>query len=205
MQCFALAFGARLVSILMYPSYLPFDRSGDWVYRGCEVLSFVLALLVVAAMIIPTKMVKSNASYDGFGNELLPPKLGALLAIVPSLVLAVPFHANLNGNWVTDTLWAFALYLEAAAPLPQRQLVWARGGLVEEFNAAAIFSLFVARLFSLWFWVFSYNELNDKFKNSYPGHIVLLSQAASLFTLGAFAFEYLKAARSRKSLVVLPM
>jgi ER lumen protein retaining receptor len=204
MQCFALAFGARLVSILMYPSYLPFDRSGDWVYRGCEVLSFVLALLIVAALVIPSKAARQS-SMDIFGNELLPPKLGALLAIVPSLVLAVPFHANLNGNWVTDTLWAFALYLEAAAPLPQRQLVWHRGGQVDEFNAAAIFSLFVARLFSLWFWAFSYKELNDKYKNAYPGHVVLLSQLASLATLGAFAYEYIKAARSRKALIVLPM
>ena len=89
-QCFAVAFGARLVSILIYPSYLPFDSSGDWVYRGSEIASFLMALTIIGLMTLHPKVSRSyTAAFDVFGNELLPSKLGAILAIVLAFIVAI--------------------------------------------------------------------------------------------------------------------
>ena len=40
---------SRLSSILFSDAYLPYDRSGDWIYRGTECLGFVFLLLLVFA------------------------------------------------------------------------------------------------------------------------------------------------------------
>lgn len=49
----------------------------------------------------------------------IPSELGIVVLVGPALVLAILLHPNLNNNWFTDSAWAFALYLEAVAMLPQ--------------------------------------------------------------------------------------
>ena len=39
--------------------------------------------------------------------------------IVPAAVLALIFHPSLNAFMPSDACWAFALYLESVASLPQ--------------------------------------------------------------------------------------
>merc|ERR1711970_1711203 len=38
MECYCLVFGGRLCAIVPFEGYLPFDRSGDWLYKVCELL-----------------------------------------------------------------------------------------------------------------------------------------------------------------------
>ena len=55
----------------------------------------------------------------------IPSEIGLLWLVIPALVIAMVLHPSLNGNWITDTAWAFALYLEAVAIMPQvREIIW---------------------------------------------------------------------------------
>ena len=40
---------SRLVSVLFSDAYLPYDRSGDWVYRGTELLGLIAILTLLSA------------------------------------------------------------------------------------------------------------------------------------------------------------
>ncbi len=44
LQLYAVVFAMRLLSIIGYEGYLPYDRSGDFVYHVTEGASFVLAI-----------------------------------------------------------------------------------------------------------------------------------------------------------------
>lgn len=53
-------------------------------------------------------------------NKPVPGEVGALLYLaVPCFVLAVIFHPGLNSHFLADTTWAFSMYLESVAMLPQ--------------------------------------------------------------------------------------
>jgi ER lumen protein retaining receptor len=46
--------------------------------------------------------------------------VGALVYLAaPCLVLAVLFHPGLNSHFLADTTWAFSMYLESVAMMPQ--------------------------------------------------------------------------------------
>ncbi|EER10857.1 conserved hypothetical protein, partial [Perkinsus marinus ATCC 50983] len=46
-ECYTLVSVCRLGSIIPFDGYLPYDRSGDWLYRLTEVISLCLASTVV--------------------------------------------------------------------------------------------------------------------------------------------------------------
>ncbi len=39
----------RLITVLFSDAYLPYDRSGDWIYRGTETLGAVAIISLLAA------------------------------------------------------------------------------------------------------------------------------------------------------------
>lgn len=181
LQCYSLVFAARLCSILFYEGYLPYDRSGDWFYQTCEVLSLimVLGMLVAATFVYPRH--QKDAVADGFGGWYIPSALGALWLIVPSLLIALIFHPSLNGNFFTDSAWAFAVYLEAVAIFPQLTMFQrSRDKEVEMFTGNFVFGVALARLLHFVFWLSSYHELNNKyaetFHQKYPGMMVVIGQ-----------------------------
>ena len=45
--------------------------------------------------------------------------MGALLVIVPTLFFAALCHPGLNKDFLSDTTWTYAMYLESFAILPQ--------------------------------------------------------------------------------------
>merc|ERR1719199_464999 len=47
MECYILVFFCRLCAIIPYEGYLPFDKSGDWLYQLCEAVGLCLAGLIV--------------------------------------------------------------------------------------------------------------------------------------------------------------
>ena len=73
-----------------------------------------------------------------------------LFLIVPSAALALFFHYDPS---ISEMLWAFSIYLEAVAVLPQLLLVQ-RTGEVETFSANYIVALGGYRLLYIFNWIF---------------------------------------------------
>lgn len=202
LQAYSVVFVARLCSILFYEGYLPFDKSGDWFYQVVEVLALgsVLYLVYCAVSLYPGTY---NERVDVFGNQPpVPNKAGVLWILAPTLVLAVILHPSLNGNFFTDTMWAWALYTEALAVVPQLHLFDKRGGEVDDMLANYVFALGAARLMHLVFWLSSFHELNDKYAShigaQYPGYLVALSQIVHLLLMGKFFVLFLSSAKRGK-------
>lgn len=87
-----------------------------------------------------------NVDRFGYYPPYIPNKFGIVWIVVPSYLLAMVshshlsnrlcaivkyvsarlmmqlFHPTLNNNFFTDTAWAFSLYLEAVAIMPQLYL-----------------------------------------------------------------------------------
>merc|ERR1719199_2148267 len=47
MECYILVFFCRLLAIIPFEGYLPFDKSGDWLYQVCEAFGLCLAGSIV--------------------------------------------------------------------------------------------------------------------------------------------------------------
>ena len=241
LQAYALVYAGRLASILVrrrrararaapraaprraatssppspaqfYEGYLPYDKSGDGFYQACEVLALVLVVgLLAAALLVLPRAAKDRAA-DGFGAYLLPSELGVLWLVVPAAGLALLLHPNLNANWLTDTAWTTALYLEAVAIFPQlvmfhRQQERQQEKEVEPFTANFVFGVAAARVLTFLFWLSSYHELNDKYADAlhrkYPGVMVVLSQVVNLLLVADYMYVWMSSARSRRP-VLLP-
>ena len=108
-ECYLLLIVCRLVSIIPFEGYLPYDRSGDWLYQTVEVISLGLVSCIVYMC-----RKRFAASYEGGGDVF---KHHVMIAAC--FVLALLFHPNLNAFMPADICWTFALYLESVAVLPQ--------------------------------------------------------------------------------------
>ena len=197
--------------VMFYPKvcgYLPYDKSRDWFYQATEVGALIMVLGLITSVAVVFK-----ASYqkdaDKFTVPGVPSDLGVLLLVLPALVIALLLHPTLNGNFFTDTAWAFALYLEAVALLPQILMFQSsRNVEVEPFEANFVFGLAVARAMHLVFWMSSFHELNDRDSTSsiqkrFPGHLVVISQVLNLLLVADYIWFYIVAAREKKG-VILP-
>lgn len=194
LQAYAAVFTARLASILLYEGYLPFDRSGDWFYQCCEGMCLLLVLLIIVAVVFVHPRGYERTA-DAFGALHIPSQLGVLYLVLPCAALALVLHPNLNNFWATDSAWAFALYLEAVAVLPQlRMFQKAREKAIEPFTANFVFGVALARVLNFVFWLSSFHELNDKyaahFQRKYPGYLVVLSQVVNLLLMADYMYYF---------------
>jgi len=121
LQCYVCVFASRLLSILRHEGYLPYDRSGDWIYHCIEVGAF-LATLAALALVHGPYSSTYDITADGFGAPGVPSNLGALVLIVPAFVVALLVHPGLNKDVLSDASWTYAMYLESFAVLPQLYL-----------------------------------------------------------------------------------
>ena len=87
LQCYVCVFASRLLSILRHEGYLPYDRSGDWIYHCIEVGAF-LATLAALALVHGPYSSTYDITADGFGAPGVPSNLGALVLIVPAFIVA---------------------------------------------------------------------------------------------------------------------
>lgn len=205
LECYALVFAARLTSILFYEGYLPYDRSGDWFYQATEVSALVMVvglIACVAGIFAPTYSRKRDEFVDLIPGFRVPSQLRVVQLALPALVLAIFLHPSLNNNFFTDTAWAFALYLEAVAMLPQVFVFhrMQKDALeMEPFEANFMFSIAIARTLHFIFWVSSYHELNDKHGDGvakrYPGHTVVFAQVVNLLVMGDYILHHVLVAR----------
>ena len=121
LQCYVCVFASRLLSILRHEGYLPYDRSGDWIYHCIEVGAF-LATLAALALVHGPYASTYDVTADGFGAPGVPSNLGALVLIVPAFIVALLVHPGLNKDVLSDASWTYAMYLESFAVLPQLYL-----------------------------------------------------------------------------------
>jgi len=206
LTAYALVFFARLLSVLWQQGYLPFDKSGDFIYQTFEIFSLLMAIM---ALYLTTFKFRDNynADADTFAS-FMPANTGVLVIILPSLALALLIHPNLNNFFVTDAAWAFACYLETWAVIPQL-LMMKKGGksetvIVEPYTAHWMFSLALARFCHFIFWIFSYHELNSEegntFAGSIVGYMVMLFQVLQLIIMMDYIYFYLRSAARGESM-----
>jgi hypothetical protein len=188
---YSVSFFSRLCSILRHEGYLPYDSSGDFIYRIGEFLAFFISLY----MIFMTA-VKYKTTYNWDLD-----RVNCLALIIPSFILAILIHPGLNNSYFSDISWTFSLYLESIAMFPQLYMFFKKGGEVEAFTSHFVASQGISRCFALVFWIFSYNELNEYpgtiwglFKG-YVGYIVMLFQILQIVLFSDFLYEYIKSMR----------
>jgi len=189
--CYAISFFSRFCSVLRHEGYLPYDSSGDVIYRIGEFLALVLALYVIFMIAVKYKT-SYNWDLDRINFAFLVP---------PAFILACLIHPGLNNSYFADIAWTFSLYLESVAMFPQLYMFFKRGGEVEAFTSHFVASQGIARLFALVFWLFSFSELNEYTGNiwslfkGYVGYFVMLFQILQVVLFSDFLYEYYKSLR----------
>lgn len=213
----------RLCSILFDQGYLPYDSTGDWLYQASEVLILLLVGAIVL-MVTGDKRIKQSyeltSNVDVFGVDrkakfpplnvpFVPEYLGALVILVPCVVLAIMFHPSLNNFFLMDVAWTAALYTDSLALLPQLYLLHKRQAEVRAMNADYIFCLASSCFLSVIFWLASYAELNDRqalhITAAYPGYLVVLSQLVQVGQLLRFVYLYVSKDGKVRTTTLLPL
>jgi len=209
LQAYLIVFCARLASVLSHPGYLPYDSSGDWFYQ--LVLVALVAVLGLTLALIHTRLGTSyEASMDSLatgGSMSVPSWATVPLLAGPAALLAMIIHPSLNSSFVLDSLWTFALYLEAVAVGPQLWMFHMRnkrGNDLAKFTAHMVFSLGVGAVLHLLFWLSSHDELNTNalFSNGTVGYLTVLACIVQVGLMGDFLFLYLKAWQSGQQMVL---
>lgn len=197
LQLYSTVFFFRLCSILVYEGYLPFDRSGDWLYQTVEVVALGLTCINIFFVVGPFKTTYTR-HLDTFGMfKMVPSWAGIVWFVVPCALFAALLHPTLNGNYFTDVAWTMACYLETFAMVPQLYLfnrTKKAEGTVEDFTSHFVFALGIARFMNFLFWMSSYHELNDTYTGGYVGYVVLIFQFLQLIIMGQYFYNYLKSA-----------
>mmetsp|Transcript_38317 Transcript_38317/g.43185 ORF Transcript_38317/g.43185 Transcript_38317/m.43185 type:complete len:325 (+) Transcript_38317:49-1023(+) len=182
LQLYSMVFIFRLISIMMHEGYLPYDKSGDWLYHFIEGTSLCLCgVALFAAMVGPFKHTY-QANLDTFGAVIMA---GSILFV------SVCIHPNLNKDFISDTAWTFAMYLESAALLPQLLMFQKqKSGVVELLTAHFVFALGVGRVLEFTFWLYSHSELEDASGSKLPGYLALFSQILQILMMTNFFRGY---------------
>lgn len=89
--------------------YLPYDSSGDTIFKLQEVLATLFCGYILYAIIKPFR--------TSYNQDLDVVKSYYLVGF--AAVMAILFHSNLNRTIIADYGWAFTQYLETVAILSQ--------------------------------------------------------------------------------------
>lgn len=184
MECYLAVFFCRLCSIIPYEGYLPFDKSGDWLYQSCEVLG-----LLLAGAIVYCGRVLYAGTYDPSTDHF-----NHLWIIGPAAAIALILHPHLNNNLATDISWAFALYLESVTVLPQF-FMFMKQGRAQTHTSHFLAAQALSRLLSFIFWASSFSELSnpDHHIKKFVGHWVVGIQLLQLLVMCDFIYHYIRA------------
>merc|ERR1719230_1930533 len=92
LQMYSIVFFFRFSSIVKHEGYLPFDKSGDWIYPAVEFLSLILCC--TALVLIYGKFSETyKPALDAFGAmDPVPSQFGIVWLVAPSVVLAILVH-----------------------------------------------------------------------------------------------------------------
>jgi len=202
LQLYCLVFFFRLTSITRHEGYLPYDKSGDWLYHFIEFMALVFTAAALYGCMVPFKGTY-QADQDKFGEFNVPPGFGAVYLAVPVLVIAVFIHPSLNSDFLSDTAWTYAMYLESTSLIPQLYMFQRQAsGVVELLTAHFVAALGFGRLMEFFFWVYSYHELASSAGSKLPGYLALFSQFAQLVLMVDFFWYYYHAVKNATPLVL---
>lgn len=206
LQLYALVYFSRTCSIMFQDGYLPYDSSGDYVYRLVELASLII---VISLVVMGTFFYNDtyNAREDGFGGYFgLPSQYGGAILAVPAFLLAIILHPSLNSGYFSNILWTFALYLETLAILPQIHLLQKANKAVEAWVSHFVFSVGLSRVLLAIFWLTSYHELTNSssigITGGWVGRMVLFCQIVHIGLMADFCYYYIKASVQQSPLVL---
>jgi hypothetical protein len=202
LQLYCLVFSFRLTSIIRHEGYLPYDKSGDWLYHFIEGMSLIFTSTALWACMGRYKHTY-QADLDRFGEFNVPPGYGAVYLAGPILLLAIFVHPNLNVDFLSDTAWTYAMYLESAALVPQLFMFQKQSsGVVELLTAHFVAALGFGRIMEFMFWIYSYHELANSSGSKLPGYLALITQFLQLVLMLDFFWYYYLAVKNATPLVL---
>jgi len=183
MECYIVVFFCRLCAIIPFEGYLPFDKSGDWLYQVCEAFG-----LCLAGSIVYCCRVQYASTYD-----VTTDTLNHLYLIGPALVIALILHPHLNNFLPSDIAWAFALYLESVTVLPQL-FMFMKEGKAQPHTSHFLAAQALSRMMSFIFWASSFSELSnpDHVIKKYVGNWVVGIQLLQLIIMADFIYHYVR-------------
>jgi len=186
MECYCLIFVGRLIAIIPFEGYLPFDKSGDWFYQLCEAIGFCLAGTIVYFC-----RDRYQATHDPSTDQL-----NHLFLIFPAFALSLILHPNLNNFLPSDIAWAFALYLESVAVLCQL-FMFMKEGQAQPHTSHFLAAQALSKLMSFIFWASSFSELSNPnhYIKAYVGNWVVAMQLVQLVVMGDFIYHYIQCIR----------
>jgi ER lumen protein retaining receptor len=202
LQLYSLVFFFRLTSIIRHEGYLPYDKSGDWLYHLIEIMALVFTGSAFYGCLVLFKSTY-QADLDQFGEFNVPPGYGALWLAAPVGIIAIFVHPNLNADFLSDTAWTYAMYLESTALIPQLFMFQKQAsGVVELLTAHFVAALGFGRLMEFFFWIYSYHELANSSGSRLPGYLALFSQFVQLVLMVDFFWYYYMAVKNATPLVL---
>jgi len=202
LQLYCLVFFFRLTSIIRHEGYLPYDKSGDWLYHFIESMSLIFTASALWGCMKPFNHTYQK-DLDRFGEFNVPPGCGAVYLAIPVLLLAVFVHPNLNADFLSDVAWTYAMYLESVALIPQLFMFQkAQSGVVELLTAHFVAALGFGRVMEFFFWIYSYHELATAAGSKLPGYLALFSQFMQLVLMLDFFYYYYMAVKNATPLVL---
>lgn len=183
MECYIAIFFGRLCAIVPFEGYLPFDKSGDWLYQACEAIGFVLACTIVYFC-----RIRFVHTYDPVTDTVKP-----IFLMIPAAAVALVFHPNLNNNLPSDIAWAFALYLESVAVLCQL-FMFVQEGQAQPHTSHFLAAQALSKLLSFIFWASSFSELSNPnhYIKAFVGNWVVAMQLVQLIVMGDFIYHYIR-------------
>merc|ERR1719245_1311143 len=181
-ECYSMVIAGRLCAIIPFEGYLPFDKSGDWLYQFSECCGLLLACGIMYMC-----RVRYAKTYDRDIDSL-----NNLWLILPALGISLMLHPHLNDHGPSDIAWAFALYLESVAVLCQFFMFTKQGKAhahIAHFLAAQALSKFM----SFFFWASCFSALTNPrhYMKSFVATWVLGMQMVQLLIMTDFIHNYL--------------
>mmetsp|Transcript_7028 Transcript_7028/g.10246 ORF Transcript_7028/g.10246 Transcript_7028/m.10246 type:complete len:366 (-) Transcript_7028:157-1254(-) len=202
LQLYCLVFFFRLTSIIRHEGYLPYDKSGDWLYHIIEILALIFTASALYGCMFPFNRTY-QADLDTFGEFNVPPGCGAVYLAIPVMLVAIFVHPNLNNDFLSDVAWTYAMYLESCALIPQLYMFQKQSsGVVELLTAHFVAALGFGRVMEFCFWIYSYHELASAAGSRLPGYLALFSQFMQLVLMLDFFWYYFMAVKNATPLVL---
>mmetsp|Transcript_17038 Transcript_17038/g.23977 ORF Transcript_17038/g.23977 Transcript_17038/m.23977 type:complete len:372 (-) Transcript_17038:152-1267(-) len=202
LQLYCLVFFFRLTSIIRHEGYLPYDKSGDWLYHFIEIMALVFTASALWGCMKPFNQTYQK-DLDLFGEMNVPPGFGSVYLAIPVLLVAVFIHPNLNADFLSDVAWTYAMYLESVALIPQLFMFQKQqSGVVELLTAHFVAALGFGRVMEFFFWIYSYHELATQAGSKLPGYLALFSQFMQLVLMLDFFYYYYMAVKNATPMVL---
>merc|ERR1719230_1817832 len=183
MECYIAVFFCRLIAVIPFEGYLPFDKSGDWLYQVCEAFGLCLSGSIVYCCRV--QFVNTYAQETDTLNHLY--------LIGPTAAVSLVLHPHLNNFLPSDIAWAFALYLESVTVLPQL-FMFMKEGKAQPHTSHFLGAQALSRLMSFIFWASSFSELSNPnhYIKQFVGNWVVCIQLIQLIIMGDFIYHYIR-------------